>query len=98
MPLRERQQGYVARLLDGAGYAPLMSCANTGQTTGHNFAAFGDKALQQADVAVGDCIDLFHAELANLLAAEKLAPARTPAGAACAWWTRGRRGRTFLGC
>jgi hypothetical protein len=73
--LRKRQQRNVPGLFDGSRNATLMRCADTRQPAGNDFPAFSDKALQQTHVAVRDCIDLFNAELANFLAAEKLAPA-----------------------
>ena len=73
MPRRERQQGDIAGLLDGAGQTALVLGANTGKPPGHDLAALGHKPLQQANIAVGDRIDLLGAELANLLAAEELA-------------------------
>ena len=66
-PRCERQQGDVAGLLDGAGQAALVRGADAGQTARHNLAALGDKALQQANIPVGDRIDLLRAEFANLL-------------------------------
>jgi hypothetical protein len=51
------------------------------KTARHDLAALGHKALQQANVAVRDGVDLLGAELADLLAAEELAAAaRTTAG------------------
>ena len=58
-----------------------MPCADPGQPARNDLAALGDKALQQANVAVGDGIDLLRAELADLLAAEELASTRTAAQA-----------------
>src|SRR4051794_33264127 len=54
----ERQQGDVPGLLDGTRKTALVRSANAGQTTGHNLAALRDKALQQADVAIRNRIDL----------------------------------------
>ena len=59
-----------------------MTGAYTSQAARNDLATLGDKALQQTNVAVGDRIDLLRAELADLLAAEELASARTAAGAA----------------
>ena len=63
-----------------------MPCAYARQAARNDLAALGDKALQQANVAVGDGVDLLGAELADLLAPEELASARAAAG------TAGRRG------
>ena len=86
MTRSKRQQGDVPCLLDRLGQAPLVRGANTRQPPGHNLAALSHKSLQQPHVAVGDCVNLFRTELANLLATEKLAtPARSAAGASA--WT-----------
>ncbi len=66
-----------------------MPCANARQTARNDLAALGNKALQQANIAVGDRVDLLGAELADLLAPEKLAAAR--AAARTAGWTRSAR-------
>src|SRR5207302_120474 len=71
----EGQQRDVARLLDGQAEAALMPCANTSQAARNDFAALRDKPLQQANIAVGDRVDLLGAELANFLAPEELAAA-----------------------
>jgi len=76
----EGQQGDVAGLLDGAGQAALVRGANAGQAPGHDLAALGHEALQQADIAVRDRVDLLGAELADLLAAEELAAAAGATG------------------
>jgi len=81
---RERQQGDIAGLLDGAGEAALVRGANAGQAAGHNLAALGHKALQQADIAVRDRVNLLGAELADLLAPEELAAAAGAAGGSAA--------------
>lgn len=67
-----------------------MGGADTGQTAGHDLTALSDEALQQANIAIRDSIDLLGAELADLLAPEKFAPAArsatgTPTGSAAAW-------------
>ena len=82
MPGGKRQQGDVARLLDGAGQAALVRGANAGQPPGNNLAALGHKLLQQPHVAVRNRVDLLGAELADLLAAEELAASAGTAGAA----------------
>jgi len=71
----KRQQRDIPSLLDGAGKAALVGGANAGKPAGHDLAALGHKALQQTDVAIRDGVNLFRAELADLLAAEKLAAA-----------------------
>ena len=76
MPCCKGQQGDIACLLDGPREAALVRGADTGQAAGHNLAALGHEALQQAHVAVRNRIDLLRAELADLLAPEELAPAR----------------------
>ena len=95
MPCRKRQQGDVPSLLDGAGQAALVRGADTGEPPRHNLAALGHKALQQTNIAVRNRIDLLGAELADLLAAEKLAAsaraarrpsARTAAGVRRPGW------------
>jgi hypothetical protein len=95
VPGGKRQQRDVPGLLDGAGQTALVLGANAGKTPGHNLAALRHKALQQTDIAIRNGVDLLSAELANLLAAEKLAAAaratgRTAAGA-------GSRARTWAG-
>jgi hypothetical protein len=72
VPCGKRQQGDIPGLLDGAGQAALVRGANAGETPGHDLAALGHKALQQANIAVRNRIDLLGAELADLLAAEEL--------------------------
>jgi hypothetical protein len=92
---REGQQSDVARLLDSQAEAALMPCAHTGQAARNDLATLGDEALQQANIAVGDGVDLLGAELANLLAPEELAATRTAAGTACgagSAWTGARAG------
>ena len=85
MPRGKRQQGDVAGLLDGAGQSALVLGANAGEPPRHDLAALGHKSLQQPDIAVRNRIDLLGAELAHLLAAEKLAAATgTAGGPACA--------------
>jgi hypothetical protein len=86
VPRGERKQRDVPGLFDGAGQAALVRGAYAGQAPGHDLAALGDKTLQQANIAVGDGVDLLGAELADLLAAEELsAAARATRGPATAW-------------
>jgi hypothetical protein len=75
--LRKWQQSDVARLFDCPCNPALMRGADTSQAARHDFSTFRDKALQQAHVPVRNRVNLFDAELADLLAAEKLASART---------------------
>ena len=90
----KRQQSDVPRLLDGARQTPLVRCANTGQSTRNNLSALSHKLLQESDVAIRDGIDLLGAELADLLATEKLAAIAATGGPASATRTgaRSRRG------
>jgi len=77
----EGQQSDVAGLLDGAGEAALVRGADAGQAPGHDLAALGYELLEETYVPVGDGVDLLGAELADLLAAEKLAAAAGATGA-----------------
>jgi len=101
VPRGERQQGDIASLLDGARETALVRGANTGEPPRDDLSALGHKALQQADIAVGYRVNLLGAELADLLAAEKLSAAAGTAGwpgtrsaggwpSAGAGWTRTR--------
>src|ERR1700736_3359151 len=76
IPRSEREQRDVASLLDGARQPALVCGAHAGQAAGNDLAPLCDKLLQQAHVAVVDGVDLLHAELADLLAAEELAATR----------------------
>ena len=80
MPCGKGQQGDVPGLLDGLGQAALVRGANAGEPPGHNLAALGHETLQQANIAVRDRVDLLSAELADLLAAEKLAASTRTTG------------------
>jgi hypothetical protein len=96
VPCSKGQQGDVPGLLDGTGQAALVRGANTGKPTRHNLAALSHKPLQQTNIAVRDRINLLGAELADLLAPEKLsASARSAAGTTAlrttATTTRSRR-------
>ena len=73
----KRQQSNVARLLDRRGKTPLMRSAHAGQPARHDLTALRDELPEHAVVLVVDVLDLFHAELADLLAPEKLASAFT---------------------
>jgi hypothetical protein len=76
------QKRDIARLLDGQAEPTLMPCANTRQATRNDFAALGDKTLQQTNVAVGDGVNLLSAKLADLLAPEELAATGAATGGA----------------
>src|ERR1700680_4408931 len=80
----KRQQSNVARLLDRRRKPPLMRSAYARQPTGHDLTALRDELPEHAVVLVVDVLDLFHAELADFLAPEKLA-------SAFARWTAGTR-------
>jgi hypothetical protein len=63
-----------------------MPRAHTRQAARNDLAALRDKTLQQADVAVGDGVDLLGAELADLLAPEELAATGAATGSAGRPW------------
>ena len=63
-----------------------MPRAHSGQAARNDLATLGNEALQQANVAIGDRVDLLRAELADLLAPEELAAARTATGSAGGTW------------
>src|SRR5689334_13262490 len=69
---RERQQGDVARLLDGIGQPPLVRGADAGNAARHDLAALGHEGVQQLHILVVDVVDLLDAEAAYLLAPEIL--------------------------
>jgi hypothetical protein len=84
----ERQQGDIAGLLNGPGQPPLVRGTHAGQAPGNDLASLGDELLQQADIPVGDGVDLLGAELTDLLAAEELAAsAGTAARASAGAWS-----------
>jgi hypothetical protein len=94
---RERQKGNVPCLLDGASETALMRRANPRQPAGHNLASLRHEALQKTDIPVRDGVNLFGAELAHFLAAEKLAAAAWTAARTSA--LTGRSARAALrGC
>jgi len=74
MLFRERQQRDVARLLDGRRQAMLVRGTDASQAARHDLAALGHELAEHAVVFVVDVFDLFGAELADLLAPEKLRP------------------------
>src|SRR6266568_3691451 len=90
----KRQQGNVARLLDRRRKTPLMRSAYARQPARHDLAALSDELPEHAVVLVVDVLDLFHAELADFLAPEKLASAfaRWSAGTRAAPESRPRTG------
>jgi len=67
----ERQQGYIARLLDGPRQTALMRRAHAGQASRSDLAAFRHELRQQTDIFVIDRFDLFDAKLAHFLAPEE---------------------------
>jgi hypothetical protein len=83
----EGKQRNIARLLDCQAKPALMPCADSGQAARNNLATLRNKALQKPDVTVGDRVDLLRAELADLLAAEELASARTTTGSTGRTWS-----------
>ncbi len=94
LPTRKRQQGDVARLLDGIGQAALMRRAYAGQAARHDLAGFRYKLRKQPHILVVDTVDLLDAELANLLAPEEFPsafarPSRASAGTASGTRTTG---------
>jgi hypothetical protein len=79
---REGQQGDVPGLLDCTGQTTLVRGAHARQTARHNLSTLGHKPLQQANIAIGNRINLLGAKLAYLLTPEELAAsARSAAGA-----------------
>jgi hypothetical protein len=76
----ERQQGDVARALDGDAEPALVTRADAGHAARENFAAFLDELRKNVGAFVVDEVHLLDAELADFLFAEILAfAARTPA-------------------
>jgi hypothetical protein len=69
--------------------------AHPGQTPGHNLAALGNELPEQPHVFVINVIDFFDAELAHLLAPEKLATAIAARTARPAISTRSVRPSAF---
>ena len=80
MPRGEWQQGDVPGLLDGASETTLVRGANASEPPRNDLSALGHKALQQANIAVRDSVNLLGAELADLLAAEELSAAARATG------------------
>src|ERR1039458_1132026 len=69
---RERQQGDVARLLDGVGKAPLVRRAYARNAAGDNFSPLRHEGVKHLDVLIVDVVDLLDAEPAHLFAPEIL--------------------------
>src|SRR5271170_5492973 len=84
----ERQQSDISRLLDRSREAALVWRADASQASRCDLAAFRHELRQQTHILVIDRFDFLDAELANLLAPEKLASAFTRAARASAGtWT-----------
>lgn len=84
---RKRQQGYVARTLNGYAQPALMASANARHTARQNLSTFLHELRQNVRALVVDEVHLLNAELANLLLAEILALAARPS-AGTAWSPR----------
>jgi len=81
----KRQQGDVARTLDGHAQPALVAGANSRHAPRKNLAALLDKLREDVRALIVDKIHLLDAELADFLLAEILAlAAGTAAGAAAA--------------
>jgi hypothetical protein len=79
----ERQQGDVARALDGYAEPALVARADAGHAARKNFAALLDELRKNVRALVVDEVHLLDAELTDFLFAEILAlAARTAAGTA----------------
>jgi hypothetical protein len=79
---REGQQGDVAGPFDRGCQAALVRGAYAGEAARHDLPALGHKLLQQPHVLIVDIVNLFDAELADLLAAKEFPTGitRSPAG------------------
>ncbi len=75
----ERQQGDVARALDGYAEPALVARANSGHAARQNLAAFLDELRKNVGALVVDEVHLLDTELADFLLAEILALAARPA-------------------
>jgi hypothetical protein len=80
LPRGERQQGNVARPLDGRCKAALVRSAHPGQPPWDDLASLRHKLAEQTYVLVINVVNLLHAELADLLATEKFASTIAAAG------------------
>ena len=70
----KRKQGNIPRLLDRTRQSALVRRAYARQPARHYLPALGHKLLQQTNIPVRDRVNLLRAELAHLLAPEKLVP------------------------
>jgi hypothetical protein len=85
----KRQQGDVARALDGYAEPALVTRANSGHAPRQNLAAFLDELREDVRALIVDEVHLLDAKFADFLLAEVLAlPARTAAGTARTTATR----------
>src|SRR6187402_169687 len=64
---RVRQQGHLARVLDGIGDEALLLHGDAGHPTRADLAAVGDELAQQRGVLVVDVLDLRRLERVGLL-------------------------------
>src|ERR1700680_332891 len=90
----KQQQSNSARLLDRRRKTPVVRSGYARQPARHDLTALSDELSEHAVVLVVDVLDLFHAELADFLAPEKLASAfaRWSAGTRTAPESRPRTG------
>ena len=89
---RKRQQRDIPRLLDGLGELALVRGADAREPARRDLAPLRHELLQEANVAIADGVNFFHAEFADFLAAEELAAAASARTAGGPGWTRsGRR-------
>lgn len=61
----ERHQSYATSAFDCSGQLTLMFSAGAGNTTGQNFAAFGNITAQFSNILVIDFFNFINAEAAN---------------------------------
>src|SRR5579864_1240634 len=87
LPRGKRQQGNIACPLNRRRKPALVRRANASQAPWNDLAALRHKLPEQAHVFVVNVVDLFHAELADLLATEKL-PSAAFAAARSTIWSR----------
>src|SRR5580704_6567215 len=84
----ERQQGDVARALDGHAEPALVARANSGHAARQNLAAFLDELRKNVGAFVVDEVHLLDTKLADFLFAEILPlAARTAARTSPSWST-----------
>src|SRR3989304_1647901 len=93
----KRQQGDVARPLDGLAQPALMTRAGAGQAPRQEFAALLHERLEHLDLLVVDKVHAVHAEPADLLLAKVLPLAATRASRTSrpASFPAGSRGASF---